>query len=95
MLGKAEHPVRRTGAAIAAPEGTPSRTKNRSASTTLSVGNGGRPVPGGRPSSRSMTAATNAAAFGPMPASPCQGQGKPTAAQPGADEPTDLLKTAS
>jgi hypothetical protein len=64
------------------------------ASTTLSVGNGGRPMPSGRPSSRSMTSATNTAAFGPMRASPCQGQGKPTAAQPGADEPTDLLKTA-
>jgi hypothetical protein len=95
MLGRAEHPVRRTGAAIAAPEGTPSRTKNRSTSTILSVGNGGRPVPGGRSSSRSMTSATNAAAFDPMRASHCHWHGKPAIASLGADKPADLLKTAS
>ncbi|MFZ1430866.1 MAG: DUF3131 domain-containing protein [Geminicoccaceae bacterium] len=37
----------------------------------------------------------NAAAFGPMRASPGQAHGKPTAAQPGADEPNNLLKTTS
>src|SRR6478672_8168024 len=88
-------PLARPAVARSSRHCTPSRTKNRSASTTLSVGNGGRPVPGGLPSSRSMTAATNAAAFGPMRASPCQAHGKPTAAQPGADEPNDFLKTAS
>src|SRR3954454_17188442 len=57
---------------------TPSRRKNRSASTTLIVGTGGRPVLSGRPSIRSMIPATNAVALDAMLASPCQRHGKRT-----------------
>jgi hypothetical protein len=57
---------------------TPSRAKNLSASTTLMVGRGGRPVPKGRSSIRSTIPATNSAALDPMLASPCQRHGKLT-----------------
>ena len=61
---------------------TPSRTKNRSVSTILMVGMGGRPVPSGWPSIGQIIPATNAAAFGPMSASQCQRHGKRTRGQP-------------
>src|SRR3954454_19554596 len=63
---------------------TPSRTKNRNASTTLIVGMGGRPVPSGRFSIWSMIPATNAAALDPMSASRCQRYGKQPRTQPDA-----------
>ena len=70
---------------------TPSRTKNRSVSTTLIVGMGGRPVPSGRSSIRSMIPATNAAALDAMLASPCQRHGKQPRAQPDAERLTTTL----
>jgi hypothetical protein len=50
---------------------TPSRTKKRSASTTLIVGVGDRPGPSDRSSRRSMIPATNAADLAAMLASRC------------------------
>ena len=66
----------------------PSRTKNRSAATTLIVGTGGRPVPDGRSSIRSMIPATNAVALDAMLASPCQRHGKRTLGLPDAERLT-------
>jgi hypothetical protein len=51
---------------------------------------GGRPVPSGRPSIRSMIPATNAAALDAMPASRCQRYGERTRAQPDAGGPMIL-----
>src|SRR3954454_13889032 len=70
---------------------TPSRTKNRNASTTLIVGMGGRPVPSGRFSIWSMIPATNAAALDPMSASRCQRYGKQPRTQPDAAGSTTAL----
>src|SRR3712207_1392315 len=78
-------PHARPTAARSSRHWTPSRTKYRSVSTTLMVGTGGRPVLSGRFSTRSMIPATNAAALGPMLASPGQRHGKQTAGPPDAE----------
>jgi hypothetical protein len=70
--------------------GTPSRTKNRSAATTLTVGMGGRPVPKGRPSIPLMMVATDSATLGARLASRCPRHGKPTRGQPDAERLTIL-----
>ncbi|MCW2241619.1 thiamine pyrophosphate-dependent acetolactate synthase large subunit-like protein [Azospirillum canadense] len=62
-------PEARPGAGHNAHHWTPSRTKKRNASTTASVGTGGRPGPGARLAIRSISSATSPAAFGPMPTS--------------------------
>src|SRR4051794_4995748 len=74
---------------------TPSRTKNRSVSTTLMVGLGGRPVPSGRSSIWSMIPATNAAALDAMSASRCQKHGKRTRGQPDAQRLTIVQGSAN
>src|SRR3954451_8404981 len=84
---KAERKVRPT-MARSSRHCTPSRRKNRSASTTLIVGTGGRPVPDGRSSIRSMIPATNAVALDAMLASPCQRHGKRTLGLPDAERLT-------
>src|SRR3954454_7788848 len=67
---------------------TPSRRKNRSASTTLIVVTRGLPVADGRSSIRSMIPATNAVALDAMLASPCQRRGKRTLGLPDAERLT-------
>src|SRR3954452_16974231 len=65
-------------------------------STTLMVGRAGRPVPHGRPSIRSMIAATSSAALDAMCASLCQGHGKRAPGPPNTRKLTShgVLETA-
>src|SRR4051794_38570105 len=84
-------PQARPAAARSSRHCTPSRTKNRSVSTTSTVGSGGRPVRYGRSSIRSMIPATNAAALDAMLASPCRRHGKRA---PGASDAECLTSYA-
>src|SRR3954454_2354210 len=81
-------PQARPAAARSSRHCTPSRTKNRKVSTTLIVGRGGRPVPYGRPSIRSIVSASQSTAPDVMLASRCQRQGKRGPAAPDAERLT-------
>jgi hypothetical protein len=89
-------PQARPAAARGCRHRTPSRTKKRSVSTTSTVGWGGRPVPYGRSSIRSMIPATSSAALDAMLASRYQGHGKRALGASDAERLTGygLLETA-